>query len=119
MPVLYSNRPTMKAHRFLFAKTSSRCCQAKALVVQSRAGGFVSQNCLKCGKPEYINEHALPDVDCDFCGRRLAVERVDGQNYFYVCRQCNRNWKLGDSVPSWSDLFRYFGLAVDSDFPGR
>lgn len=108
----------MKAPRFLFSKTSSKCCQAKALVVQSRAGGFISQNCLKCGKSDYINEHALPDLDCDSCARPLNIERIDGQNYFYVCRQCNRNWKIGDTVPHWQELFAYSGLAVDSDLPG-
>jgi ribosomal protein S27E len=108
----------MKSTRFLYSKTASKCCRAKALVVQSRAGGFISQNCLKCGKSDYINEHALPDLECDFCGRRLKVERVDGQNYFYVCGQCNRNWKIGDIVPAWAELFGYSGLAVDTDLPG-
>jgi len=107
----------MRALRFLYSKIPSKCCQAKALVVQSRQGGFISQNCLKCGKPDYINEHALPDVDCDFCGGNLVVQRIDSQNYFYVCAHCNRNWKIGDTVPHWGELFAYSGLAVDSDLP--
>ncbi len=107
----------MKALRFLFSKTPSTCCQAKALVVQSRSGGFISQNCLKCGKSDYINEHALPDLGCDICARPLGIERVDGQNYFYVCTQCNRNWKIADTVPHWRELFAHSGLAVDSDLP--
>ena len=107
----------MRASRFLYSKTPSTCCQYQALVVQSRAGGFISQNCLKCGKSDYINEHALPDVACDFCTGALVVRRRDGRNYFYVCERCNRNWKIGDIVPHWSELFAYSGLAVDSDLP--
>jgi hypothetical protein len=107
----------MKAPRFLLSKTSSKCCQAKALVVQSRAGGYISQNCLKCGKSYRIHEHALPDLDCDVCARSLRTERVDGKNYFYVCKQGNRNWKIGDTVPHWGELFAYCGLAVDRDRP--
>ena len=107
----------MKAPRFLYSKTSSKCCRAKALVVQSRPGGFISQNCLRCGKSDYINEDGLPDLECDCCGRILKIEHVDNQNYFYVCQQCNRNWKISDTVPHWSELFAYSGLAVDSDVP--
>lgn len=107
----------MKAHRFLYSKIFSKYCDANALVVQSRPGGFISQNCLKCGKPDYINEHNLPDLECDLCGHALKIERIDGQNYFYVCGQCNRTWKVGDTVPPWGELFTYSGLVVDSDLP--
>jgi len=107
----------MKAPRFLYSKTASKCCRAKALIVQSRAGGFVSQNCLKCGKSDYINPQALPDLECDYFGRILKIEFLDGQNYFYVCQSCNRNWTLGDTLPNWKELFAYSGLAVDSDLP--
>ena len=107
----------MRAPRFLYSKTPSRCCRVKALVVRSRQGGFISQNCLKCGKADYINELALPDLKCDLCDRTLEVRRVDGQNYFYVCDHCERSWKIADTVPHWSELFAYSGLAVDSDLP--
>jgi len=107
----------MKAPRLLLSKELSKCCEKKAIIVQSRPGGLVSQNCLKCGHPSYINEKLLPNLDCDFCAQPLKVELNDGKNYFYNCKQCNRNWKIGDIVPHWADLFAYSGLAVDSDFP--
>lgn len=107
----------MKAPRFLYSKTPSGCCDAKALVVRSRQGGFISQNCLKCGSSGYISAHELPDLECDSCGRILAIKNLDGQNYFYVCEHCGRHWKIGDTVPHWSELFAYSGLAVDSDLP--
>ena len=107
----------MKAPRFLFSKTPSKCCGAKALVVQSRPGGLISQNCLKCGTPAHINEQALPDLDCDFCAGSLRTARVDGKNYFYVCKLCGRKWKIGDTMPHWGELFTYCGLAVASDRP--
>ena len=106
----------MKAPRLLFSKRLSKCCTKEAIVVQSRPGGFISQNCLKCGKSDYINEQSLPDLDCDFCGQALEVEKVD-KNYFYICKQCGRKWKLGDNVPHYTALFEYSGLAVESDFP--
>jgi len=107
----------MRAPHFLYSKVPSQCCQQKALVVRSRAGGFISQNCLKCGKSDYINEGALPDLLCDFCAGPLAIKRVDGQNYFYVCGKCSRSWKIADNVPHWGELFAYSGLAAAGDLP--
>lgn len=107
----------MRAPRFLYSRNPSACCRKRALIVQSRAGGFVSKNCLKCGKPDYVSVGELPDCDCDICGRRLRVEKVDGQNYFYVCARCDRNWKVGDNVPPWDELFEYSGLAAGGEPP--
>jgi len=106
----------MQAKRVLYSKRLSTCCAHHALIVRSREGGFVSQNCPKCGKPDYINEQALPDLCCDQCQTILKIERLDRQNYFYVCHQCKRSWQLSDVIPHWSDLFQYAGLAVNSDF---
>ena len=105
----------MRSQRFLYSKRLSSCCKSKALLVRSRQGGFVSQNCLKCGRPDYVNEHALPDVVCDRCEVPLVITRLDGQNYFYQCGRCSRSWKLADVIPHWSELFGYSGLVVDSD----
>lgn len=107
----------MRSKRFLYAAVESRCCRAKTLLVRSRQGGFVSRNCLKCGKPDYVNEQQLPSLHCDYCSRAMVVRKVDGQNYFYVCDNCNRNWQLSEVLPHWDELFEYSGLAVDSDLP--
>ena len=65
----------MKALRFLYSEGLSDCCNSRMLLVRSREGGFVSRNCLRCGKPDYVGQHHLPDLDCDFCGTRLGVRR--------------------------------------------
>jgi hypothetical protein len=85
------------------------------LLVKSRDGGLTSQNCLKCGKSGYATEATLPELCCDMCESRLTVEKLDGRNYFYVCGGCNRNWKLADYLPHWSELFQYSGLAAGGD----
>ena len=76
---------------------------------------MVSQNCLKCGKPHYVRESELPEINCDLCGGRLTVQMVDGKNYYYVCGVCKRKWKLSECVPDWSELFSYSGLAAHGD----
>ena len=105
----------MQAKRFLISKRKSKCHGASALVVRSREGGMVSQNCLKCGKSGYISAEDLPDLICEFCGNALVVEKKDGTNYHYVCGKCGRFWKVATYVPDWRESFGHCGLAVDAD----
>lgn len=107
----------MRSLRFLYSRQPSKCCNYRALIVQSRDGGFVSQNCLKCGKPDYINEFALPELCCDSCESSLTVKKLDGKNYHYMCNTCRRNWLLASVVPHWKELFEYSGLAAGGEFP--
>ncbi|MEJ2672796.1 MAG: hypothetical protein P8168_11475 [Deltaproteobacteria bacterium] len=100
----------MRSKRFLFSKKQSTCCSSKALLVQSRAGGLVSQNCLQCGKPDTVSLENLPDLVCDCCGSVL-LKKIQQKNYFYFCHKCNRNWKLADNLPHWSELFKESGFA--------
>jgi len=100
----------MQSKRFLFSKKLSLCCDNKALLVQSREGGFVSQNCLKCGKQNTVSLENLPDLICDCCGSNLSKE-IQQKNYFYACHKCERNWKLADNLPHWSELFEESGFA--------
>jgi len=105
----------MKTKRFLHSSASSPCCDYKALLVESRAGGFVSRNCLKCGKSHYVNVDQLPELVCEFCDSPLHVRKFDGTNYHYVCDSCSRHWHLGSALPAWSELFQYSGLAAHGD----
>jgi len=105
----------MKATRFLYSSSSSPCCSYKTLLVKSRAGGFVSRNCLKCGKSYYVNVAQLPELVCDFCEGRLNVRKSDGTNYHYECDSCNRRWLLASVLPDWTELFEYSGLAAHGD----
>lgn len=100
----------MRSKRFLFSEKPSTCCGYKALLVQSREGGLVSQNCLRCGKPDTVSLDNLPDLACDYCGSSLSKEILQ-KNYFYACRKCKRNWKLADNLPHWSELFKEYGFA--------
>lgn len=105
----------MRAARFLYGTDISKCCKAKTLLVKSRDGGFISQNCLRCGRSGYIAQERLPELNCDFCGGRLHVKKLDGSDYHYVCGGCNRAWKLAENLPDWSELFSYCGLAAYGD----
>ena len=105
----------MNTKRFLYSSALSSCCNYKSLLVQSRAGGLISRNCLKCGKPDYVKVQQLPELECDFCDEELYVRKADGSNYHYVCDSCDLQWKLGSVLPDWSELFEYSGLAAHGD----
>ena len=105
----------MKTKRFLYSSAKSPCCGNKALLVQSRAGGFISRNCLKCGTSHYVNASQLPNLECEFCNAPLSVRKVDGTNYHYVCSACERQWLIASMLPDWSELFKYSGLAAHGD----
>jgi DNA-directed RNA polymerase subunit M/transcription elongation factor TFIIS len=107
----------MKAPRFLYSTALSECHQSKSLLVRSRDGGFVSRNCLRCGKPSYVSVHQLPELCCDFCDAPLVVRKIDGTNYFYVCDHCGQQWQLSEFLPHWSELFSYCGLFAEGDAP--
>jgi len=105
----------MKSPRFLHGDSLSKCCKAKTLLVRSRPGGLVTQNCAKCGKPEYIKLNELPDIDCDFCGSKLEKAQDRLSNYIYKCLKCDRTWLLADQLPNWSDLFEFHRIAAHGD----
>jgi len=107
--------PSMKASRFLYSIGETECCNSRALLVRSREGGFVSRNCLKCGKSAYVRQEQLPTLDCDYCGTRLETKRDAYQNYVYYCGKCKHPWKLADNLPHWSELFSYCGLAASGE----
>jgi hypothetical protein len=107
----------MRTLRFIYSDGHSSCCGYKELLVRSRAGGFVSRNCLKCGKAsDYVKPQHLPHLDCEICAVSLKVEKLDGENYFYKCFTCKRTWKLADQLPHWSELFEYSGLATPGEY---
>lgn len=104
----------MKAPRFLKSVTLSKCHNSPSLLVCSRDGGFVSQNCLKCGHPAYVSIDQLPKLKCELClvGNLVAGKNSDG-NYQYECQQCHRRWNLPEMLPHWSELFDYCGLYAE------
>jgi hypothetical protein len=105
----------MKTKRFIYSSAPSNCCGDKALLVQSRDGGLISRDCLKCGRSDYVRPDQMPELNCEFCDAVLHVTKADGVNYHYVCDSCNRRWHLGSILPAWSELFKYSGLAAHGD----
>lgn len=105
----------MRTLRFLYSSALSPCCNYKALLVKSREGGFISRNCLKCGKPHYVNVRQLPELVCDFCENTLRIRRLRDKNYHYICDSCELDWELPGVLPGWSELFQYSGLAAPGD----
>jgi DNA-directed RNA polymerase subunit RPC12/RpoP len=104
----------MKAARLLDSVGSSKCHNAKLLLVLSRRGGYVAKDCLVCGKSNPVRLLDLPDLQCEHCNGQLAARVVD-KNYWYKCGQCGHEWEFASVLPEWSDLFPYWGLAAPGD----
>jgi len=71
-------------------------------------GGFVRQNCTKCGRPHLLSKHEFFDrlrcaVDCPHCGDRMLKVYV-GNNYGFQCPTCHGTLLLADIVPWYYDL---------------
>jgi RNase P subunit RPR2 len=100
----------------LNSKYLSYCCKAPQMIVQSRSGGFVSQNCEKCGKSSYISQNELPDLFCKKCSVPLVTGLNIQKNYIYRCPICDREFLVWDLVPNWKEYFEEYGLGLGSDF---
>lgn len=96
------------------AATVSRCCNAEALLVLSRPGGFISKNCIHCKKSGYAHPSDLPTADC--CGHAWPVVLIE-KNYHYRCEVCQTTIAVGDFAPKWWELFPYSPLPAPGD-PG-
>jgi hypothetical protein len=110
----------MLARRFIYSATKSKCCGAKELVIRSRPGGMIGKVCLRCrAKSDHIAADELPQLQCEFCQSTLQVSQLveRHRNFFYICPDCDRKWKVGDFVPDWFELFPYSGLSADQDMP--
>ena len=109
----------MIAPRLILSLRWSDCCGSKMILVRSRDGGFVSQNCLKCGKESYhLHEKDIPDLDCAGCKGTPAgsvIIEIVNKNYVYKCERCRRQWVLAEILPHWQDLFPYCGLGAPGD----
>ncbi len=93
------------------------CNNDETLIVKSREGGFVTQNCTQCEKPYSISLEELPDLFCGECDEKLEVFISSlTRNYTYRCHECNTSVELASIVPNWQDLFDYRGFGLDSDY---
>jgi hypothetical protein len=103
------------ATEVLLSRSHSGCCRAASIIVRSREGGFVTQNCSACGRPRAVTPSELPQRFCERCESELEVVLRE-KNYTYHCRTCNSFWEVATLVPHWSELFSEFGYGLDSDF---
>lgn len=87
-----------------YGKYPSLCHNASTVIVKSKSGGFVTQNCTKCGDADQIQVEAMPDYFfCPVCDK--PVERVKRTKSMFECRRCQIKWDLVTIVPEWSELF--------------
>jgi hypothetical protein len=94
------------------AVTPSRCCNAEALLVKSREGGYVSKNCTHCNKSGYAQPSDIEPFEC--CGKIWPVVIIN-KNYHWQCGVCQTTAMVADYVPKWSDLFPYSPLIAPGD----
>ncbi len=97
----------------LNGKHPSRCCEQPTILVRSRDGGFVTQNCSNCGVPRGITLKELPELACGRCGQELTV--VKHQNYFYKRAPCGLSHALHALIPAWNEWFTHNGYYLDGD----
>jgi len=98
--------------RKLLYGSESPCCHSPSLIVKSREGGFVTQNCTACGKPRAISFAELPPLGCSRCGHRLEAFRDAYSNYCYRCPACRLEFQLAEVIPHWAEYFEEFGFAL-------
>ena len=97
----------------LKGKYDSHCCGKPTIIVCSRAGGFVTQNCSQCGVPKSIRLEELPALTCTRC--RVELVAFKSKNYVYACPRCKEQWELASLIPPWHELFNECGYYLDSD----
>ena len=96
------------------SKYLSRCCHSARLIVRSRAGGWVTQNCEQCGDARRVRLDELPELTCTPCGQTMEPG-YSFQNYAYHCSKCHSVYRLWDYVPWWNELFEYCGVATPDE----
>ena len=71
----------------MFSKSPCRFCGGKAMLVISRDGGFISADCIECGKANIVRLGDLPSRSCPRCsGDTIACH--NNKNYAYRCNNC-------------------------------
>lgn len=100
----------------LHGRYPSLCCNRPTILVRSRVGGFVTQNCSspKCPEPpSKVVLSDLPVLHCAACKAKLVPFKR--QNYFYACENCQLEWELPLMLPHWDELFDYNGFGLPTD----
>lgn len=83
------------------------------MIVRSREGDFLTQNCTKCGNPSAVRIDDIPSAQCPCCHSMLLPgppRRTP--NYRYHCVSCGLNTEIWMLVPSWHEHFPERGFAI-------
>jgi hypothetical protein len=98
----------------IYSKYLSQCCKSPRLIVRSREGGFVSQDCVECGQARRVRRDELPPLICKQCETSMSPEYFQN-NYAYHCSKCSSVYLLFDLVPWWHEKFQYCGVSTSSE----
>lgn len=113
-PYVYSlSRKRGMQKLLLHGRFRSSCCGARTVLVRSRSGGFITQNCEDCERPNYIRLDELPLLQCPHCSADLIAQQR--RNYCYVCPLCGMFLDLPLFIPAWYDLFEERGFGFPSE----
>ena len=81
----------------------SPCHGEPTLLVQSMESGFVTPNCVECGKPASLSEQEFRNLDlwvaCPECRGRMEPGLAEGV-YGYVCKPCEVRVELASVLPT-------------------
>ena len=102
---------SMNGGKLIYSRSDSPCCGYPSIVVRSREGGFVTQNCRKCHKPRGIIPKEFPMEKCSKCHGEMSIVKVN-KNYAYKCNRCGKTDMVYLLVPSWEEQFTYHGYAI-------
>ncbi len=93
----------MPPKHIYYSKFPSLCHNASVVIVKSKNGEYVTQNCTKCGNADPLDISGVPTFYCPVCNK--PVERVKRTKSLYDCRHCKIKWELATIVPDWKELF--------------
>ena len=102
---------SMNDGKLIYGRSDSPCCGYRSIIVRSRKGGFVTQNCGKCGKPRSIIPKEFPMRKCSKCHGEMSIIKVK-YNYAYKCNRCGKLDMVSSIVHSWEEKFTYHGYPI-------
>jgi NAD-dependent SIR2 family protein deacetylase len=95
-----------KTYPIRIAGTESRCCGGPTILVQSMKGGFVTQNCSRCGKLYTLSASEFANLNlwvaCPSCTAPMEP-RILMKDYCYYCEHCELAIQLATLLPWWND----------------
>ena len=99
----------------LYGKYKSPCCGGPQLIVRSRDGGFITQNCETCERPHLINAVEIPAVECEPCSKPMEICTDGYGTYQFRCPNCKKRTYVYELVPWWHERFKYYGVATPNE----